>query len=66
MTPIGSGTLFGLMDDKDFRKRAHEWAERTAIEQGLPPKIEDEVVIRRVLILMGLLDTDGRPIKPLK
>lgn len=59
------GTLFGQLDE-DFRKRAQEWAERTAFEQGLPPRIEDEVVIRRVLILMGVLDANGNLVKPLR
>jgi hypothetical protein len=31
------------------------WARRSRAAQGLPPKIEDEVVITRVLILAGLL-----------
>jgi hypothetical protein len=47
-------------------EQAHDWAERTAIEQGLPAKVEDVVVIRRVLRLMGLLDADGKPTTTLR
>ena len=32
----------------ELRKQAQAWAERTAVEQGLPPKVEDPVVIARV------------------
>lgn len=49
--------------DDDFRRRAAEWAERTAIEQGLPPKITDPVLIRHILFLWGLLDAEGRLIR---
>lgn len=65
MTTTKMGTLFGQLDE-DFRRRAHEWAERTATEQGLPPKLEDVVVIRRVLILIGVLDANGNRVKPLR
>jgi hypothetical protein len=51
--------------DEELRKQAHEWAERTAIEQGLPPRIENVAVLRRILFLMGLLDAKGNQIKRL-
>jgi hypothetical protein len=34
--------------DERLRKLAQEWAERTAVEQGLPPKVTDPAVLRRV------------------
>jgi hypothetical protein len=37
-----------------LRKLAHEWAERTAVEQGLSPKVMDVAVLRRVVQLLGL------------
>jgi hypothetical protein len=44
--------------DEDLREQACEWAERTAIECGLPPKIKDVATLRRTLLLMGFLDTE--------
>ena len=52
--------------DTELRKQAHECAERTAIEQGLPPKVEDVVVIRRVLFLNGLPRRERESVKPLR
>jgi hypothetical protein len=51
--------------DEELRKQAHEWAERTAVEQGLRPTIEDVAALRRILFLMGFLDARGNQIKPL-
>jgi hypothetical protein len=45
--------------EDQLRQRAREWANRTAGEQGLPSKVEDVVLLRRVLSLLGLLDLDG-------
>jgi len=53
------------MDD-ELRKCAEEWAERTAVEQDLPPKIEDPVVLRKVAILFGWIDADGNPVEALR
>jgi hypothetical protein len=60
-----SGHADTVRDDR-LQELAQQWAERTAVEQGLPPRIEDVVVLRRVLYLMGLLDLDGRPAGRLK
>lgn len=51
------------MDD-ELRRQARVWGERTAMEQGLPAKIEDAAIIRRVLFLMGVLDAEGNSVKP--
>jgi hypothetical protein len=52
------------MASDELRELAHAWAERTAVEQELPPRIEDVVVLRRVLLLMGLLGAAGwKPVK---
>jgi hypothetical protein len=42
------------MLDDELRKQAREWAEQSAVEQGLPPRVEDPVVLRQVAQLMGL------------
>jgi hypothetical protein len=42
-----------VLDERD-RKLAQEWAKRTAIEQGLPPKVMDVAVLRRVAQILGL------------
>ena len=48
------------MHDDELQELAQQWAERTAVEQGLPPRIEDVAVLRHVLYLMGFLDLEGR------
>jgi hypothetical protein len=48
--------------DEKLRKLAQEWAERTAVEQGLPPKVTDVAVLRRVARILGL-DTDSERLK---
>jgi hypothetical protein len=48
------------MDEHELQKIAHECAERTAVEQGFPVKVEDPVVIREILQLLGLVDRNGR------
>jgi hypothetical protein len=53
---------FGMTEDQ-FRAMAAASAERAAIEQDRPPKIEDRRVLRHVLYLMGFPDANGRPIK---
>jgi hypothetical protein len=40
--------------DERLRKLAREWAERTAVEQGLPPKVTDVATLRRVARILGL------------
>jgi hypothetical protein len=40
--------------DESLRKLAHEWAERTAVEQGLPAKVTDVATLRRVARILGL------------
>jgi hypothetical protein len=52
--------------DDQLRELAQQWAERTAVEQALPPKVEDIAVLRQVLYLMGLLDLGGRLVRRLK
>jgi hypothetical protein len=47
----------------DLRADAAAWAERTAVEQGLPAKVEDVAVLRRVLYLLEIIDADGKPIE---
>lgn len=44
----------GVSEDK-IRKQAAAWAERTAIEQGLPPRVMDIAVLCQVLYLLGLV-----------
>jgi hypothetical protein len=50
------------MLDGELRKEAKEWAEQSAIDQGLPPKVEDPVVLREVARLLGL--DEPEPPKP--
>jgi hypothetical protein len=45
----------------ELRKDAAEWAERTAVEQGLPPRVMDIDVLRDVMRLMGLLKDEQPP-----
>jgi hypothetical protein len=59
----GSGTLGEWTSSCE--RQAREWAERTATEQGLPPKVEDVATLRRILFLMGFLDAEGNQIKAL-
>jgi hypothetical protein len=47
--------------DDEIRETAAEWAERTAIEQGLPPRVMDIDVLRDVMRLMGLLMDEQPP-----
>ena len=37
---------------EERRRVAAEWAERTAIEQGLPARIEDEITLQEVATLL--------------
>jgi hypothetical protein len=39
--------------EDELRQRAQQWAVSTAIAQGLPPKVEDPVVLARVALLLG-------------
>jgi hypothetical protein len=42
------------IEEDEFRQLAAAWAERTAIEQGLPPKVTDPGVLREVARLLGV------------
>jgi hypothetical protein len=44
----------------EFRKLAASWAERTAVDQGLPPRVADVEVLRKVA---QLLELDPKRIK---
>ena len=44
----------------EIRKLAASWAERTAVEQGLPPRMADVDVLRKVA---RLLELDPKRIK---
>lgn len=54
------------MDESELRGRAGGWAERTAVEQGLPPRIEDIAVLRQILYWLGLVDLGGKPVETIK
>jgi hypothetical protein len=45
--------------DEELRKRAQEWAEKTAVEQGLPPKVTDHAVLREIARLLELELSDA-------
>jgi hypothetical protein len=45
----------------NIREQAAEWAERTAVEQGLPPRVDDIAVLRHVLYLLGITDAAREP-----
>jgi hypothetical protein len=47
--------------DEELRKDAAEWAERTAVEKGLPPRVMGIAVLRDVMRLMGLLKDEQPP-----
>jgi hypothetical protein len=51
------------VDEEELQRLAGRWAERTALEQGLPAKIEDVAVLRDVLLLLDLIDADGKPLE---
>ena len=40
------------MSDEEFRRRAAEWARRTAVEQGLPAMVEDEEALEAIATLL--------------
>jgi len=42
----------------EVRELAAAWAERTAIEQGLPPRVMDIAVLRQVGRLLGLVEPE--------
>jgi hypothetical protein len=44
---------------EDLRERAAKWAEETAVDQGLPARIEDLDVLRNVCELLGLRESDA-------
>jgi hypothetical protein len=59
------GAPIRKMDEDELRKTAHERAVQTAVEQGLPAKVQDPVVIREVLRLLGLVDGKRKEITKL-
>ena len=48
----------------EIRRLAAEWAERTAVEQGLPARIEDEVTLQEVATLLCAGRDEPRRIRP--
>ena len=48
----------------EIRQLAAEWAERTAIEQGLPRVIEDEATLQEVATLLCAGRDDPGGIRP--
>jgi hypothetical protein len=42
--------------EDEVRELAAAWAERTAIEQGLPPRVMDITVLCQVVRLLGLVE----------
>jgi hypothetical protein len=48
------GETLGVTED-EIRELAAAWAKRTAIEQGLPPRVMDMAVLRQVVCLLGLV-----------
>lgn len=54
------------MEEDELRERAARWAARSTAEQGLPLKIEDPVVLRKIAILFGCLDEDGNPTEKIR
>jgi hypothetical protein len=48
--------------DDGLRERAEQWAEETAVAQGLPARVEDLEVLQNVCELLGLRsDAPERP-----
>jgi hypothetical protein len=48
----------------EIRRQAAEWAERTALEQGLPAKVEDETTLQEVATLLFAGRDEPRRIRP--
>jgi hypothetical protein len=48
------------MTDDELRRRAHAWAERTAIEQGLPVKIDNPLILKTVADILRPQDKKRR------
>jgi hypothetical protein len=46
------------LDKKALCEQAAQWAEETAVAQGLPPRVEDLEVLRHVCELLGLRESD--------
>ena len=47
--------------DDELREAAHRWAEETAAEQGLPPRVMDLDVLQDVCELLGIREQSGEP-----
>ena len=50
--PVGGIRLVDVARRTKLRRLTAEWAERTAIEQGLPATIEDEPTLQQVARLL--------------
>jgi hypothetical protein len=51
------GEILAVSED-EIKKPAAAWAERTAIEHGLPPRVTNIAVLSQVLYLLGLVKLD--------
>lgn len=49
---------------EEIRRLAPEWAARTAMEQGLPAKIEDEITLQAVATLLCAGRDEPRRVRP--
>ena len=50
------------MTDDELRRRAQAWVERTTIEQGVPVKIDNPLILDKIAqILCGANEKRGRP-----
>jgi hypothetical protein len=45
--------------DDELREAAHQWAEETALAQGLPARVEDLDTLRNIVELLGLRASDA-------
>jgi hypothetical protein len=48
----------------EIRRFAAEWAERTAVKQGLPARIEDEITLQEVATLLCAGRDEPRRVRP--
>jgi hypothetical protein len=64
--PACGVSVVGGASRAEIRRLAASWAERTAIEQGLPAVIEDEATLREVATLLCAGRDDPRGIRPAK
>jgi hypothetical protein len=57
MSPTRSSS--SRQTDDDLAARAREWAERTAIQQGLPVKIDNPLILKKVAEILWPQDKKG-------